>query len=264
MKYFLLALLAFTVGCKDESAGDNNGTDNNASSAPPAMSYSVVNIYPHDTSSYTQGLIWFNNSLYEGTGLEGFSKLKKVDLKTGKAQQEISIDKSLFGEGITILNDKIYQLTWENNKVLVYNMNLKKIQEFNWPYQGWGLTNNGSQLIISTGGSNLYFVDPTNFKIQKMVAVTDNNGPVGNLNELEYVKDVVYANIYETDYIVKIDPETGKVIGKLDVADILIKNNITIDPAHKDVLNGIAYDSAKNSFYLTGKWWPALFEVKLN
>jgi glutamine cyclotransferase len=263
MKYLLLSLLVFSFGCKDDSADENNSSEN-SNSAPPTINYSVVNVYPHDTSSYTQGLIWFNNSLYEGTGNEGFSKLMKVDLKTGKALQQISIDKRLFGEGITILNDKIYQLTYQNNKAFVYDLNFKKLQEFNWPYEGWGITHNGTDLIVSTGGSNLYYVNPQDFKIKKMIGVTDNNGPVANLNELEFVNGVVYANIYQTEYIVKIDPETGKVIGRIDLSELLIKNNITLDPAHKDVLNGIAYDSAKNSFLITGKWWPALFELKLN
>jgi glutaminyl-peptide cyclotransferase len=265
MKYFLLALLAFTLGCKDESAGDNNVTYNNASSAPPAISYSVVNIHPHDTGSFTEGLEVFDNSLYESTGEYGTSYIAKTDLKTGKAIQKMSIDKSLFGEGITIFNDKIYQLTYQHKKAFVYDLKtLKRLQEFTWPYEGWGMTHNASDLIISTGGSNLYYVNPTDFKIKKMISVMDNNGPVGNINELEFVNGVVYANVYQTNYIIKIDPETGKVIGRVDLSEILTKNNVSFDPVKTDVLNGIAYDSSKKSFYITGKYWPALFEVKLN
>jgi glutamine cyclotransferase len=145
-----------------------------------------------------------------------------------------------------MLNDKIYELTWENHVVYVYDAKtFKKIKEFTWDHDGWGITHNGKELIISTGDSNLYFVDPETFKLLRIVGVTDNNGPVGNLNELEYINGSVFSNIYLTDYIVRIDPSNGHKEGNL-------------------VLNGIAYDSAKNSLYITGKKWPLLYEVKLN
>jgi glutamine cyclotransferase len=154
--------------------------------------------------------------------------------------------------------------------VYVYDATtFKKIKEMEWPFEGWGMTTDGKQFIISTGSSNLYFVNPDNFKIIKQVSVTDNYGPVGNINELEYVNGVVYANVWEQNYIIKIDPGTGKVLAKVDLSGILDSSNMPHDPAKYDlnsgnVLNGIAYDSAKNSFYVTGKYWPALFEIKLN
>lgn len=250
---------------------DSGSTATNpVSYVPPAIQYNVIKVYPHDTSSYTQGLIWYNNTLYEGTGLKEKSKLLKVDLNTGKQNQQLKLDNKYFGEGITILNNKIYQLTWQEHKVFVYDLNtFKKVQEFEWPYDGWGLTNNGKDLIVSTGGNNLYFVDPATFKILKTVSVSNNYGPVSDINELEYVNGFVYANIYETDDIIKINPETGAVVGKLDLTDILSKNGVVynreqIGPNTGNVLNGIAFDSAKNSFYITGKCWPALFEIKLN
>jgi glutaminyl-peptide cyclotransferase len=264
MKYAFIVFVCLFAACKNDS-GDENTDNSNLNPAPPSINYSIVNVFPHDTSSFTEGLLLHNNSLYESTGLEGQSYLMKVDLKTGKAQKKTALDKNLFGEGITILKDKIFMLTYQNNKAFSFDLNtFEKLQEFEWPYEGWGMTHNGSSLIISTGGSNLYFVEPNSFKIQKMVGVTDNNGPVGNINELEYVDGLIYANVWQTNYIVKIDPETGKILGKLDLTDILAKNNIAYDPNHLEFLNGIAYNASSKTFYITGKWWPALFEVKLN
>ncbi len=152
----------------------------------------------------------------------------------------------------------------------MYNLNdFKKTTQFNWPFEGWGLTNNGKELIASTGSSNLYFIDPNTFKILRQVNVTDNNGPVSNINELEYVKGFVYANVYETDNIIKINPGTGNVAGRLDCSNLLSKSGMSYNSSEYSsntgyVLNGIAYDSTKNNFYITGKQWPALFEIKLN
>ncbi len=260
----LLAITAVLVllGCNNDPKPDNKPVVSNVPE-PKTISYNIVNIYPHDTSSYTQGLQWHNGFLYEGTGLEGQSRLMKVNLKDGQPVQKISIDNTLFGEGITIINNKIYQLTWKNNKVFVYDLaTLKKLKEFHWDYDGWGLTNNGKDLLISTGGNNIYFVDPETFRILNTISVNSNYGPLGDINELEYVNGKIYANIYGSDYIAVINPETGSVESKLDFTGLLQKSGKTYENA--DVLNGIAYDSAKNSFYITGKKWPALFEVKLN
>jgi glutaminyl-peptide cyclotransferase len=268
MRYLLVAgfsILLF-ISCKDEpTADDTNTTTNpNAIAAPANVGYQVIASYPHDTGSYTQGLIWVNNTLYEGTGLEGFSKLMKIDIKTGKPKQEIKLANEIFGEGITILNNKIYQLTWMNHKVFVYDATtFQKQQEFTWDNQGWGITNNGTDLIVSTGSNNLYFVDPNTFKIKNLVGVFDNNGPVGNLNELEYIDGAVYANVYTTDYIVKIDPSNGHVIGRLNMEGLLENSGKSADKQAGNVLNGIAFDSAKKSLYITGKKWPLLYEVKL-
>ncbi|WP_207494093.1 glutaminyl-peptide cyclotransferase [Aridibaculum aurantiacum] len=268
MKKFLgyLLLIVTMAACKDDKTGDTeNTTTNSPIPAPQNIQYNIVASYPHDTSSYTQGLIWLNNSLFEGTGIEGQSKLLKVDLQTGKAQQAVKLSDEDFGEGITILNDKIYQLTWMNNKVYVYDASsLKKIQEFKWEHQGWGITHNGTDLIISTGSNNLYFVDPATFQIKNVVGVFDNNGPVGNLNELEYIDGSVYSNVYTTDYIIKIDPSSGHVIGRMNLEGLLQKAGKTVEYGDGNVLNGIAYDKEKNSLYITGKKWPLLFELKLN
>ncbi|MCW3079789.1 glutaminyl-peptide cyclotransferase [Segetibacter sp.] len=256
------------LACKNNAANDDStGAITTASTiaAPANISYNIIATYPHDTSSYTQGLIWQNNALYESTGLEGQSRIMKVDLKNGKPQQSVSIDPSVFGEGITILNDKIYELTWQSNLVYVYDSKtFKKIREFSWDHEGWGITHNGKELIISTGDSNLYFVDPETFKLLRIVGVTDNNGPVGNLNELEYIKGAVFSNIYLTDYIVKIDPATGHITGRMDLSGLLEKFGKQVNKDDGNVLNGIAFDSAKNSLYVTGKKWPLLYEMKLN
>lgn len=258
-KFVPFALIAL-VACNNDPQPNDPPVNNIPE--PKAISYSIVNVYPHDTSSYTQGLQWHNGHLYEGTGLVGESHLIKANLVDGKHLQKIAIDKNLFGEGITILNNKIYQLTWQDRKVFVYDLaSFKKIGEFNWDYDGWGLTNNGKELIISTGSNNLYFVDPETFRILNTVGVSSNYGPLGDINELEYVNGKIYANIYQSDYIAVIDPQSGQVEGKLDFTGLQAKSGKTY--ANADVLNGIAYDSSRQVFFITGKKWPSLFEVKL-
>ena len=265
-KLLAIAVVAMLfAACKNISSNDSDSaTTTNSIAAPANINYNIVATYPHDTSSYTQGLIWQNNSLYEGTGLEGHSKLIKEDLKTGKVTKSVSLDASVFGEGITLLNNRIYQLTWQSHKVYVYDaQTFKKLKELSWEHDGWGLTTNGTDLIVTTGDSNLYFVDPETFKIRKIVGVSDNNGPVGNLNELEYVKGFVYSNIYLTDFIIKIDPDNGHVLGKIDLGGLLAKAGKQVNTNEGYVLNGIAYDSVRNSLYITGKKWPVLFEMKI-
>jgi glutamine cyclotransferase len=259
----LLGIIIILVGC-NESTEINDNMEINAVAAPVNINYSIVKIYPHDTSSYTQGLFWHNNKLYEGTGMRGQSKILVDDLLSSKRTIKVTLPLTDFGEGITILNNKIYQLTWQEHKVYVYNAtNFVKEKEFEWPYEGWGITTNGQQLLISTGGSNIYFVNPETFKIERTLGVSDNNGYVANLNELEFVDSSIYANIWMKDIIVKINEKSGQVEGILDFSNLLQKTNQPIVQT-TDVLNGIAYDAAKKSFYITGKYWPALYEVKLN
>jgi len=270
MKLFRLCfcLLFVFSACNTKQPAENTVEDKN-NLTPPLISYSIVKVYPHDTTSYTEGLEWRNNTLYESGGNKGSSKLFQATLD-GKTLKSIPLTKEYFGEGITMLNNKIYQLTWQEHKVFVYDAaTFKKINEFTWPYDGWGMTNDGKNIILGTGGSVLYFVDPENFKILNQISVTDNYGPVSMVNELEYVNNFIYANVYETDNIVKIDPQTGAVVGKLDLSGLLQKSGMQYNPQNYtvnsgNVLNGIAYDSAKNSFYVTGKMWPALFEIKIN
>lgn len=270
-KYFPLIIGALMfASCGDDKPGNNNNDDvSNTVPPPPSINYTIVKVYPHDTSSYTEGLFLSNGKFYEGTGQPGKSKFAVIDMNTGKPLQEIKIKDDEFGEGISLINGKIYQLTWQNNIVHVYDAaTLKKIKDLPWPYEGWGMTTDGKNLIVSTGSSNLYYVNPDDFKIIKQVAVTDNYGPVGNINELEFVDGTVYANQYETNYILKIDTSSGKVIGKMDCTGLLQKSGMNFNPAMYDlqtgnVLNGIAYNPQSGNFYITGKYWPALFEIKL-
>jgi glutamine cyclotransferase len=201
--------------------------------------------------------------LYEGTGNYGFSKLKKVDLTSGKSLQEISLDKKFFGEGVTILNDTVYQLTWQQKKVFVYTLkDFKKIREFDVDIEGWGLTNDGRNIIASTGGSELYYFEPSTFKLLKTQTVTESGSPSFNLNELEFIDGYVYANQYQFPYIFKIDPNSGKVVAKADLTAMWQRIK-AIDP-EADVPNGIAWDNESKKMYITGKWWPELYEVQFS
>lgn len=261
MKQILfVVLIVGLIGCKNKDSNDPNQPDPNA---PKSMSYSIVGTFPHDTSSYTQGLQIYNGELYEGTGNYGFSKLKKVDLQTGKTLREISLDKKYFGEGITILNDTVYQLTWKEKKVFVYTLkDFKKIKEFDVDIEGWGLTNDGKNLIVSTGGSDLMYFEPSTFKLLKTQTIMEGSAPSFNLNELEYIDGYVYANQYSLPYIFKIDPSSGQIVAKTDLTQMWDRIK-KIDP-DADVPNGIAYDQATKKIYITGKWWPELYEVQFS
>jgi len=260
-----LALLAF-ASCNGSTEPDTDPTL--IPKATPLINYTIVAEHPHDTGAYTQGLQWFNGKLYEGTGDYEASSLRITDLKTGKVEKihRMGTDK-VFGEGITILKGKLYQLTWENHEAYVYDLSniTKVVKTFNWPYEGWGITNNGTDLIISDGSSNLYFVNPDDFKVKSILQVKEDAGKISRLNELEYIDGFVYANVYESDIIVKIDPSSGNLVGKMNLPDLdqqFFKNQVV--KGRTDVLNGIAYDSSTKRMFITGKRWPKLFEVTLN
>jgi glutaminyl-peptide cyclotransferase len=257
-KLLLITGISVAVSsCKNKDPKPNEPDPN----APKSMSYSIVATYPHDTSSYTQGLQIYKGELYEGTGLEGRSKLMKVDLKTGKSINGIKLDTKYFGEGITILNDTVYQLTWQNKIVFVYTLkDFKKIKEFPLTTDGWGLTNDGKNLIVSTGGSDLYYYEPSTFKLLKTQSVTEGSSPSFNINELEYINGFIYANQYTYPYIFKINPATGQIVAKADLTQMWDRIK-AIDP-DADVPNGIAYDEATKKIYITGKLWPELYEVQ--
>jgi len=234
----------------------------------PAITYNVVNVYPHDTSAYTQGLQVYNGKLYEGTGDYETSSLRITDAKTGKVEKKHMMGSAdIFGEGINIFKGKIYQLTWQNHIVYVYDVNNidKPVKTFNWPYEGWGITNNDTSLIVSDGSANLYFVDPETFKVKSRITVNEDGSPINELNELEYINGFVFANVYQTNYIVKVDPATGNVVGKLDLPELEQKYfSKEVIPDRTDVLNGIAYDSTTKKLFITGKRWPKMFEITLN
>lgn len=261
-KALLLPLLACLFAC-------NNGPDKpgpgdlKTPDGPKQISYSIINTFPHDTSYYTQGLTFYNGVMYEGTGLPGKSKLMKMDVKTGKPLQQIDLDPKLFGEGVVILRDTVYQLTWQDKLVLVYTLkDLKKVKEFKNEYEGWGLTTDGKELIATDGTSNLYFYNPTDFRLLRKQSVTEAGTLSYNLNELEYIDGYVYANQYEAPYIFKIDPASGFIVAKADLTEMW--NRIkAIDPA-ANVPNGIAYDSTTKKIYVTGKLWPELYEIQFS
>jgi len=232
------------------------------SNEPAAMPFTITNQFPHDTSTYTEGLEFHDHNLYESGGQYGNSKLVSVDLNTGKDIKKIPLEKKYFGEGITILNNKIYQMTWKEKTCFVYDAKtFAKLKTFTYDGEGWGMTNNGKQIIMSDGSNNLTFRDPETFKVLSIVGVTDNNGPVANINELEYINGYILANVWQTDVIIKIDPESGRVLGKADFSGTKEKYfPEALDKA--EVLNGIAYDSTTKRLFITGKYWPKIFEVK--
>jgi len=231
---------------------------------PVALNYIVTNVYPHDSTSFTEGLEWHDNTLYESSGEYGTSSLTKINLDNGKALQKLTLENKYFGEGITILNGKIYQLTYKEGKCFVYDLKtFKKLKEFNYEGQGWGMTNDGKNLIMDDSTETLTYRNPNTFEIIKKIKVRDNNGPLPEINELEYADNFIYANVWKRDIIVKINPSTGSVIAIADISEIWK----TIGQQKNDkaeVLNGIAYDSLKKRFFITGKYWNKLFGIKFN
>ncbi len=230
--------------------------------APVEYTYQVVKEYPHDVEAYTQGLQYLDGALYESTGNYGTSSIRRVTLKTGEVKQVRDLDQSLFGEGITVLGERIYQLTYKSQVGFVYD--LKSFEEIQKVYyqnrEGWGLTNNGEELIMSDGTNIIYFLDPEMFTINRQLEVYHNNGPASSLNELEYINGKIWANRYFTDEIVIIDPETGIVEGRINLKGIL---KAAHRKATTDVLNGIAWDSEGERLFVTGKFWPRLFEIRI-
>jgi glutamine cyclotransferase len=227
----------------------------------PAYSYRIVNTYPHDRDAFTQGLVFEGGVLYEGTGLYGQSSLRRVELETGDILQIREQSDQFFGEGITIYGDEIVQLTWQSHIGFVYDSrSFELLQEFNYSTEGWGITQDGARLIMSDGTSTLHFLDPQTFEEISHVEVFDNNGPVTRLNELEYVQGEIYANVWQTDWVARIAPETGRVVGWLDLGGLLSAEDLS-EPV--DVLNGIAYDAETDRLFVTGKLWPKLFEIDL-
>jgi glutamine cyclotransferase len=255
-KILWIAALSCFVACNNDKEDPDK-----TPKGPKIMSDSIISTYPHDTSSYTQGLLFYKGELYEGTGLPGKSRLMKVDLKTGKALQKIDLDPKYFGEGITIINDTVYQLTWQDKVMFVYRLSdFKKIKEFPLKTEGWGLTTDGKQLIASDGSSTIYYYEPSTFKLLKTQDITEGGSLSYNLNELEYINGFIYANQYQAPYIFKIDPATGVIVAKADLTPMWDRIR-AIDPA-ADVPNGIAYDETTKKIYITGKLWPELYEIQ--
>ena len=228
---------------------------------PVSYGYKIVNIFPHDSRAFTQGLTFEDGVLYEGTGGSGISTLRRVDVKTGNILKSRRIRGHYFGEGVTIFKDRIIQLTYLSKTGLVYDKEtFELIERFDYPTEGWGLTHDTTHLIMSDGTANLYFLNPETYERSRQIEVRDNNGPVPFLNELEYIKGYIYANIWQSDDIAIISPETGLVAGYIRLQGLLDPSSFH-EPI--DVLNGIAYDSENDRLFVTGKLWPELFEIEL-
>jgi glutamine cyclotransferase len=232
-----------------------------ARSATPIYTCKIVQTYPHDRQAFTQGLVFDNGILYESTGLLGRSSVRKVDLKTGSILQMRRLPAQLFGEGLTVFGERLIQLTWQSRVGFVYEkQNFRLLKEFTYPTEGWGLTHDGRRLIMSDGTATLRFLDPETYEEIGKIAVFDRNSPVRGLNEIEYVRDEVYANVWPTSRIARIDPASGRVLAWIDL-EALARQNATLNP--DAVLNGIAYDPRTKRLFVTGKLWPNLYEIKL-
>lgn len=227
----------------------------------PVYRYKIVNSYPHDAAAYTQGLVIDKGVLYEGTGLNGESSLRRVDLMSGKVIQSQPLASEFFGEGVTAWGDKLIQLTWQSRLGFVYDkQTLRQVKKFSYPTEGWGLTHDGRRLILSDGTATLYFLDPETFAPLGQLIVKENDVPVVRLNELEFVEGEIYANVWHTQRIARISPKTGQVKAWIDLSGL---PGPMFRLGEEDVANGIAYDAQSKRLFVTGKRWPRLFEIKL-
>jgi glutaminyl-peptide cyclotransferase len=261
--------ILLSIACNNNSVRKETDDEKTKDDTPGNINFKVVKFFPHDTTSYTEGFLVHNGLLFESTGHTNSypgtrSMFGPVDLKNGRMDTKVEIDKKkYFGEGIVFLNDRVYQLTDTTHIGFVYDANTyKKLGSFKYEGEGWGLTTNGRDLIMSNGSSNIYYREPATFKIIKTLGVTDNNGPVQNINEMELIKGYIYANQWQTDYILKIDTTRGKVIGRLDLSSL--KTEAKTKYPFSEETNGIAYDSARNIIYVTGKLWPRIYEIQFD
>jgi glutamine cyclotransferase len=230
------------------------------SNAPTQYTYTIINEFPHDTDAFTQGLVIDNGVLYEGTGLNGYSTLRRVELETGEVEQLYALSDGYFGEGITVFGDRIIQLTWQSHIGFVYNKNtFELLRNFTYSTEGWGITHDGTHLIMSDGTANLYLLDPETFEEVGQISVSDAGSPVTRLNELEYIKGEIYANIWYEQKIAVIHPQTGNVRAWIDLTVIGASENTS----GGRVLNGIAYNANEDKLFITGKKWSKLYEIQL-
>lgn len=255
---FALLVCSTSLHCQP---GPANLAGNKTSGRPAIYGYEVVHVFPHDPGAYTQGLVFQDGKLLESTGQVGHSSLRRVELETGKVLQSIAVPPPHFAEGITLLKGKIYQLTWQDQLGFIYDAwTFEKIGEFKYAGEGWGLANDGQSLILSDGTNRIRFLDPDNFQVRKTIAVLDGKTPVTEINELEYVQGEIYANIWHADRIARVDPQTGRIVGWIDLTGLLPRAEVRDEEA---VLNGIAFDESSGRIFVTGKLWPKLFEIRL-
>lgn len=246
LRLVALALLAVLAGA--------------AGSDPGAPSYRIVAKLPHDPNAYTQGLLFAGGVFFESTGLYGRSSLRRVDPKTGHVLQKRDLKPDVFGEGLTLFDDRLIQLTWKAGKAFVYDkQSFELLKEFRYDTEGWGLTHDGRSLIMSDGSEHLYFRNPDTFGIEKVLTVTVNGRPIPLLNELEYIDGEIWANVYQTDFILRISPDSGKVLGWLKLGGIPAAADRN---GHEDVLNGIAYNPENHRLFVTGKFYSYIYEIE--
>lgn len=269
----LLPFLLVFTGCPETpdppaNGGGTTDTSARANTPPPppapeipVYGYEVVKSYPHDPMAFTQGLIFDNGVFYESTGLHDSSYLRKVEIETGRVLQERKVPKEHFAEGLALLDGKLYQLTWQSHVCFVYDKeSFQPVDTFNYYNEGWGIATDGTVLMMSDGSNFIRYIDPAGFQVQRVLGVFIGHTPVNALNELEYVKGEIWANIWQSDRIARIDPATGAVKGWIDLAGILPQNERT---PQSDVMNGIAYDPKGDRIFITGKRWPKVYEIRL-
>jgi glutaminyl-peptide cyclotransferase len=259
--------LALLLVCATLNLGCQSGANANlAANQPPANAnakagYQVVNVFPHDANAYTQGLLFVDGVLLESTGREGQSSLRRVELQTGKVLSQVNVPRPYFAEGLALLNGKLFQLTWQHGVGFIYDAaTFDKLGEFKYSGEGWGLTTDGNSLILTDGSHRIRFLDPETFTTRKTISVLDHGRVIDSLNELEFIKGEIYANIWHDQRIARIDPNTGGVNGWIDLTGLRDASGATDE---EGVLNGIAYDASSDRLFVTGKLWPKLFEIRL-
>lgn len=256
-----VVILLLAVSCLGTSSCGGSASNTSANAVTPTYGYEVVNTFNHAPDSFTQGLEYREGKLYESAGGDGTSSLRLVELETGRVLDKVDVPMPYFAEGITLLNGKLYQLTWQNGVGFIYDAStLTKTGQFKYDGEGWGLTNDGKSLILSDGTNRIRFLDPTSFQVTKTIQVVDGNKPVSSLNELEYFDGQIYSNVWHKDLIAIINPQSGKVNAWINLQGLLKPGDVRDEEA---VLNGIAYDSATKRLFVTGKLWPKLFEIRI-
>jgi glutaminyl-peptide cyclotransferase len=260
MLHRLLLFILLTTWIVSACSSDKEKKENSTHAQTPHIAYSVQRSFPHDTKSFTQGFTIHNGKLYESTG-QNNSWIGIVNISTGEADKKVTLPNQYFGEGITILNNKIYQLTWQSKIGFVYNLNtFEKIKDFSYSTEGWGITHNNEHLIMSDGSDKLYFLDTVNLSVVKSLPVTYEGKVLNQLNELEYIDGFAFANVWQSNSIVKIDLTNGKVVGIMDLSDLVSQARM-VNPS-MDVLNGIAWHAGTKSLLVTGKYWPFIYSLK--
>ncbi|MGV8059659.1 MAG: glutaminyl-peptide cyclotransferase [Smithellaceae bacterium] len=261
---FLLSLIFFFCnGWEPANAEDQKKSSFSflTTTKAPVSDVTIINIFPHDPESFTEGLVYHGGYLYESTGLNGKSVLKKIEIKSGKVIKKVNLNQKYFGEGMAILDNKIYYLTWQNQTGFIYDLlSFREAGKFSYRGEGWGLTSDGKYLILSNGTPVITYLNPKTFNVVRKIEVQDGETPVYDLNELEFIRGEIWANIFMEDIIARISPQTGKVLGWIDLSRL---NALLPEPGRRDVLNGIAYDREEDRIFVTGKYWPRLFEIKV-